>query len=87
MVWCISVVDQAYNWCQSVLLEQSSTVVATLYIMIRERVAGNGVGRLYNVNGVFFVCFFYLNSFRAQAILPSHQRKNLRFLLRTNIIL
>ena len=34
-----------------------------------------------------FVCFFYLNSFRAQAILPSHQRKNLRFLLRTNIIL
>ena len=35
----------------------------------------------------FFVCFFYLNTFRAQAILPSHQRKNLQFLLRTNIIL
>ena len=34
-----------------------------------------------------FVCFFYLNSFRAQAILPSQQRKNLRFLLRTNNII
>ena len=31
-----------------------------------------------------FAFLFYSNLFRAQAILPSHQRKNLRFLLRTN---